>query len=70
MNFFETVPTAINLAIAEHADAKLARIIFEDLTATEKKVIKNLRTVPKPFYAHLNRKKTHEGLHNQYQDER
>ena len=54
---FDTDPTAINLAIAEHADAKLARIIFEDLTATEKKVIKNLRTVPKPFYAHLNRKK-------------
>jgi hypothetical protein len=54
---FNTIPTAINFSIAKHADAKLARIIFEDLTATEKKVIKNLRTVPKPFYAHLNRKK-------------
>ena len=55
--FFDMAPTAINLAIAKHADAKLARIIFEDLTATNKKVTKNLRTVPKPFYAHLNRKK-------------
>ena len=37
---FDTDPTAINLAIAEHADAKLARIIFEDLTATKKRLLK------------------------------
>ena len=56
-NLFDINPTAINHALANDSDINLNRKILETLTATEKKVIKNLRTQPKPFYAHLNRKK-------------
>ena len=56
-NLFDRNPTAINHALANDSDINLNRKILETLTAAEKKVIKNLRTEPKPFYAHLNRKK-------------
>ena len=56
-NLFDRNPTAINRALANNSNINLNRKILETLTAAEKKVIKNLRTEPKPFYAHLNRKK-------------
>ena len=56
-NLFDRNPTAINHALATDSDNNLNKKILETLTAAEKKVIKNLRTKPKPFYAHLNRKK-------------
>ena len=56
-NLFDINPTAINHALANDSDINLNRKILEKLTPAEKKVIKNLRTEPKLFYAHLNWKK-------------